>query len=194
MSIKIISPAGFKTIPWKNGLGETTELAISEGGSLTNFDWRLSIATVSQDGVFSDFSGYDRNLVLISGQGISLTHDDEKIDKLEHLLDMASFDGGCKTFGQLTDGMIKDFNIMTKTGVYQAVVERYSEAQSISLLANKQYFVYALKSDTLVSSNNKNITLSEGHLLAVSSENIDELQLNGSHLIVIQLINKKASR
>jgi len=204
MGITIVPPQDFKTIPWKNGLGETTELAISEGGTLTDFDWRLSIATVAQDGIFSDFSGYDRNLVLISGQGISLTHDDKKLDKLEQALDMSSFDGGCKTYGELTAGVIKDFNIMTKSGDYQALVDRYLEHQSITLAANRQYFVYSLKSDAFLKANginansanalNKVMTLAAGHLLAVSLNNNDELLLTGSELIVIQLINIKPSK
>jgi len=60
--ITIISPQQFKKTPWKNGKGETTELAISEGGTLENFDWRLSIASVTEDGAFSYFTGYCRNL------------------------------------------------------------------------------------------------------------------------------------
>ena len=72
MTINIISPEQYKTIPWKNGLGETTELAINEGGDVTNFDWRLSIARVTKDGFFSDFSNYSRNLILISCKGLRL--------------------------------------------------------------------------------------------------------------------------
>ena len=51
--INIITPEQFNTIPWKNGKGQTTELAISENGSIDDFDWRLSIASVVEDGAFS---------------------------------------------------------------------------------------------------------------------------------------------
>ena len=51
--INIIAPKQFKTVAWKNGLGETTELAINRGGTLNSFDWRLSMASVVEDGVFS---------------------------------------------------------------------------------------------------------------------------------------------
>ena len=175
MAINIISPEHYKTIPWKNGLGETTELAISEDGNLENFDWRLSIATVSQDGIFSDFSGYSRNLVLIAGHGIRLEHDGKKVDQLDKLLDMASFNGGCKTFGKLTSGTIIDFNIMTKTSVYQAQVDRYINEQVINLNANVQYFVYGLSDMTLVSVNDNTIKLPSCHLLAISKNNKDKV-------------------
>ncbi|HIG67219.1 MAG TPA: hypothetical protein EYQ44_05265 [Porticoccaceae bacterium] len=64
------------------------------------------MASVTEDGFFSDFSNYSRNLVLIPGNGIRLEHDNQKVEQLDQLLDMASFDGGCKTFGTLTSGEI----------------------------------------------------------------------------------------
>ena len=109
--ITVISPDSFKKIPWKNGLGFTTELAINDGANLDDFDWRLSIASVTSNGEFSNFSGYDRNLVLIEGNSLSLQHDQKHTDKLTQLLDIAKFDGGCKTFGTLHNGAINDFNI-----------------------------------------------------------------------------------
>ena len=188
MTITIISPETFKTIPWKNGLGETTQLAISEGGELANFDWRLSIASVTEDGFFSDFSGYSRNLVLISGQGIRLEHDNYAEDQLDQLLDMASFDGGCKTFGKLTAGAIKDFNIMTKTSAYQAQVECYIDEQCITLKANAQYFVYGLSQMTKLTLTNNKMKLPCGYLLAISKDNKEEVLIKGANLIIIQLV------
>ena len=188
MAINIISPEQFRTIPWKNGQGKTTQLAISEGGDLANFDWRLSIATVSENGIFSDFSGYSRNLVLISGKGIHLEHDDKKVDQLEQLLDMASFDGGCKTLGKLTSGPIIDFNIMTKTAIYQAQVKRYIDEQYITLMANAQYFVYGLSQVTKLTCTNENTELPAGYLLAVSKNNKEKVGIKGANLIVIQLV------
>ncbi|MFB1016047.1 MAG: HutD family protein [Alteromonadaceae bacterium] len=188
MAINIISPEQFTTIPWKNGQGKTTQLAISEGGDLANFDWRLSIATVSENGIFSDFSGYSRNLVLISGKGIHLEHDNKKVDQLEQLLDMASFDGGCKTLGKLTSGPIIDFNIMTKTAIYQAQVKRYIDEQYITLTANAQYFVYGLSQVTKLNITHEDMELPTGYLLAVSKDNKEEVVIKGANLIVIQLV------
>ena len=35
--ISVLSPELFKTIPWKNGQGETIELAMNYGGNLNDF-------------------------------------------------------------------------------------------------------------------------------------------------------------
>ena len=189
MTIDIISPERNKTIPWKNGLGETTELAINEGGDVTNFEWRLSIASVTEDGLFSDFSNYSRNLVLISGNGICLKYDNQKVEQLDQLLDMASFDGGCKTFITLTAGEIKDFNIITKTSIYHTHVECYRDHQSIILKQNTQYFVYSVSHEAILNFNNTTIELSCGYLLAISKANKEEVILKGRNLIVIRLLD-----
>jgi environmental stress-induced protein Ves len=201
--INIISPAHYKTIPWKNGLGETTELAISEGGDVNDFDWRLSIASVSLDGDFSDFSGYARNLVLISGNGISLKHTDSQgnvqTDVLVNLLDMSIFDGGCKTLGELVSGSIKDFNIMTKVGEYVANVDTYTSQQKVSLVGQTAYFVYCLDKDLLfhvaeiLEDDNtseiktENQILPAQHLLKISVKNNKKITLMGENIIVIAL-------
>ncbi len=142
--IEIITPEQFTKTPWKNGKGETIELAVNDGGDVNGFDWRLSMATVSEDGAFSDFSGYWRNLVLIEGQGIDLTHDDEYTDSLRELLEFTTFDGGSKTIGKLTDGTIKDFNVMVKQGLYIPQVSTFHELDSLLLDESVLNFVYAI--------------------------------------------------
>ena len=63
--IETLASASYRTVPWKNGGGTTREIAVSE-------DWRLSVATIEQDGPFSDFTGFDRTIVPIEGNGIEL--------------------------------------------------------------------------------------------------------------------------
>mgnify|MGYP002700309130 CR=1 FL=1 len=169
--IEIIEPEQFKTLPWKNGLGETTELAINEQGNLDNFSWRLSIASVVNDGVFSDFSGYHRNLALIKGKGLSLQHDGKNVDMLDKLLDVASFDGSCKTLGKLTDGAIKDFNIITANDNVSAQVDCYIEPQqvAIKLQENSLCFAYSLSGAMKISAfQTENSAVPVGYLAKLS--------------------------
>jgi environmental stress-induced protein Ves len=193
--IEIITPAQFKTIPWKNGQGETTELAINESGSLDNFDWRLSIASVVKDGVFSNFDGYYRNLVLIEGEGLSLTHDEQKTDVLKKRLDVASFSGGCKTFGKLTHGAIKDFNIITRNEKISPTVHCYLEDQQIvvKLSATDICFAYSLTDDIAVEPfEHENLLAPVGHLVKLSAQNNVlkgeplSIRLTGKNMIIVQ--------
>ena len=62
-------------MPWKNGQGSTTELAIEPpGAALDGFDWRISIAELRGSGPFSTFPGYDRIIVQLDGPPMILTH------------------------------------------------------------------------------------------------------------------------
>lgn len=194
--LQVIAPQKFKTIPWKNGLGETTELAINEGGNLDSFDWRLSIASVINDGVFSDFSGYQRNLVLIAGNGIMLKHDDNKVDNLTNLLDIAKFDGDCKTHGKLCDGAIKDFNIITNNQKIQPQVNCYLDAQEVrgQLTKLNIYFAYSLTREISIKvSEQEKVIVPQGHLVKMSlaggiEDDVESMfQIDGENLILIQL-------
>ncbi len=194
--LKIIKPAQFKTIPWKNGQGETTELAINEQGNLAHFDWRLSIASVVNDGFFSNFNGYHRNLVLIEGAGLSLTHDNEKTDKLNNILDIASFSGGCKTYGELTQGSIKDFNIITNNEKILPNVHCFLKEQQVTvkLLKNSMCFAFSLTDEIVVEPlGQKNSVIAVGDLMQYSA--IDNelkiealtIKITGKNMIIVQL-------
>lgn len=148
--LNIIDKTQFVQTPWKNGKGVTTELAISDGGTLDNFDWRISIATVSENGAFSDFTGVERNLFLIAGNGIELHHELNgigKTDRLVNLLEHSSFYGSSKTTGTLVNGEIFDLNLMTKEGLYQVEIHAFVEPQLLHSPLNIRHdellFIYA---------------------------------------------------
>jgi environmental stress-induced protein Ves len=189
--IKIILPSEFKNIPWKNGLGVTTELAINKGGTVQDFDWRLSIASVVEDGVFSDFSGYLRQLVLIQGNGITLTHSNNKVDRLDELLDVATFDGANKTIGSLHDGSIKDFNIMTKASKLTSTVKRIIAKQAIELPNSSLCFIFGIKNNTVViDEDNVKTMLPQGHLMQINNKT-DKLILSAENAIIITIDKKE---
>jgi hypothetical protein len=109
----IIEPTSYIAMPWRNGLGTTIELLKQDLPDGDRFAWRLSMAEVASDGKFSNFSGYDRTLLLLEGRGLSLdcagvSH------RLEKPLQLARFSGDEQTCATLHDGPVKDFNIMTQ--------------------------------------------------------------------------------
>lgn len=183
----VISPEHFKTIPWKNGQGETIELAINDGGILADFIWRLSMANVVEDGVFSDFSGYQRNLVLIAGKGINLQHDDNKIDTLHHLLDVANFDGGCRTIGNLLDGEITDFNVITDKEKCSVVVKTFKEQQTLEVNPADLCFIYSLSGAFQLTSYQNQQIIKAKHLLKLSAAKAGDVTITGQKLIVVYL-------
>jgi len=73
--IKILRPSEFKSMPWKNGLGVTAQIAIEPSEARfpeDRFDWRLSAATIRSANEFSLFPGYRRCLTVWKGAGLCL--------------------------------------------------------------------------------------------------------------------------
>lgn len=65
-----LTPADYHTMPWANGKGSTVEmLKFEENDKLL---WRLSRASVVENGDFSIFPGIERNLTVITGPGFDL--------------------------------------------------------------------------------------------------------------------------
>jgi uncharacterized protein len=107
--MRIISIPEYRETPWKNGGGITTEI-YSTGRK--RFDWRASIATVAASGPFSNFAGFDRHIMVMEGDGMSLEVDGER-----HILAPMvpfSFLGDSNTESQIMNGPVRDFNLMVR--------------------------------------------------------------------------------
>ena len=71
--IRTLGPAEFRRMAWANGKGVTVELARQDrDGEML---WRLSRASVVEDGPFSLFPGVERNLTVLTGPGFDLAGD-----------------------------------------------------------------------------------------------------------------------
>ena len=132
---KIYSPEDFQTLPWRNGLGSTVELISESLEGYEAFSWRLSIASVANDGPFSDFSGYDRTLLLLEGAGITLNNPNGSSIELNSPLDCAHFKGEDLIDASLHDGPIKDFNVMTLRSICTSRVTAITEKSEPLILS-----------------------------------------------------------
>ncbi|MEQ9349947.1 MAG: HutD family protein, partial [Alphaproteobacteria bacterium] len=112
---RILKPADYQSMPWKNGKGTTTQITIfpaDAGLDGTPFIWRLSIADVPDSGAFSRFPGYDRTIMVIEGEGMTLSVGGGETRRMNHLYEPFSFSGDADTQCQLLGGPIRDFNII----------------------------------------------------------------------------------
>lgn len=116
MTILKLGPDDYRTMPWKNGAGSTTELVIEPPGATLagGFHWRVSMATVAESGPFSSFPGYDRTLLLLEGQGLELEHGPHGRALLPGPLVPVRFQGEWATTGRLLGGPCLDFNVMSR--------------------------------------------------------------------------------
>ena len=117
---KIIRLADCPVVPWKNGGGTTTEIALSpEGAGLDAFDWRVSMAEVASDGPFSLFPGIDRTLTVLEGEGMELRIEGREPVMLGQGSDPVAFPGDVPTSAVLKKGPIRDLNVMTRRGRFR---------------------------------------------------------------------------
>ena len=125
--MRVIRTGECRVMPWKNGGGTTTEIALHPpGASLDTFEWRLSMAHVGTDGPFSSFPGIDRTLAVLAGAGIALTSDEAGAVTLQRASAPYAFPGEWDVEGRLVDGPIDDLNIMTRRGRWQHRMQRLS--------------------------------------------------------------------
>ena len=100
-------------MPWLNGRGESLEIA-GDRGLDDAWSWRLAMAPVVADGQFSKIDGVDRQLVLVEGDGMTLTIDRKVFEC--NPLEIISFRGEAMTSARLARGPIRDINLMTRRG------------------------------------------------------------------------------
>ena len=134
--MRIIRARDCRSMPWKNGGGTTTEIAaFPEGASLSDFDWRISMAHVGQDGPFSAFPGIDRTLSVLTGKGITLAFGDGEAVTLDRASPPYPFAADRAVDGRLVAGPIDDLNVMTRRGRWRHEVTRLSGSGPHAFLA-----------------------------------------------------------
>ena len=105
---EVTYPNNLPAVLWKNRGGLTREIAKHEvEGALI---WRISIADVAIDGPFSRFPGLTRILTVIAGDGIDLHMPDGVMNARPEI--PVQFPGGVSTEGRLTNGPIRDLNVI----------------------------------------------------------------------------------
>ena len=72
--LTLLDPASYLRTPWKNGGGTTVDIAYS--GDV----WRFGRTPIVKAGPFSDYTGFDRVQVLVSGSGLVLETPEGEID------------------------------------------------------------------------------------------------------------------
>ncbi len=130
--MQIIERSSFVTARWRNGGGVTHEVARREANG--RMIWRISIAEVERDGPFSLFTGYERILTVIEGNGMTLHHTDSDRSVLAKPFEPVRFSGDAAIDGKLIDGPCRDFNLIFDLKYFEArlTVARAVEAVGVA--------------------------------------------------------------
>jgi environmental stress-induced protein Ves len=121
MKIRLLPANEYRRERWKNGLGWTREIERYPSDA-EPWVWRVSIAEVDKDGPFSAFPGCDRELVLLTGEGMRLLFDDGETAVLNPPHDRHRFAGERALRAELLNGPTHDFNVIWRRDSLQTQV------------------------------------------------------------------------
>ncbi len=179
-------------MPWKNGGGVTVEIAIHPiNASVDNFDWRISTATVANDGPFSVFPDIDRTLSVLEGIGIVLD-----VEGLETTLSRETapfaFAADASSGARLIDGTITDLNVMTRRGRFTHQVERIVTNDSAIIAPDRgTMLVFCAEGNFELKSDSRIAHLGQHDCLILSGEAQFSVELIGKGIVykisIIQL-------
>jgi environmental stress-induced protein Ves len=146
MPLSLLRDGTYDRKAWKNGGGITEDVWLfPEGASHDDFDIRLSLAEISQDGPFSSFPGIDRTITLVGGDPFVLLFGNGESHRLERLVPL-SFDGMLTPESRLDGEPSRDFNVMTRRGrwTHQVAVHRDGGNIKLDLEANYVAVLHAV--------------------------------------------------
>lgn len=115
MSFHVIRATDVQPQPWKNGMGVTREIArFPTRAGNEDFLWRVSVAEVDSAAPFSEFPGIDREIVLLDGDGFTMTLDESLSHALTTPFAPFAFPGEARVDVAMAGGATRDFNLMVR--------------------------------------------------------------------------------
>ena len=132
--MRILKADEYRHMPWRNGRGETAEVAIGPAGAtLDDFDWRVSMARIDADGPFSIFPETDRTLTVLRGDGLHLSIAGAAPVELTCDSEPLAFPGDVAADATLLGGTVTDLNVMTRRERLKHSVRRLCIEGSVDL-------------------------------------------------------------
>ncbi len=162
--IRLLDPAAFRTVPWKNGGGTATDIAQKLGAD-GEPDWRVGTAAIDRDGPFSDYAGVTRTFTIIHGAGVTL---DFPVEGARPVPPDAPtvFAGAPAPYCRLVDGVkATAFNLLTRDGVASGTVAILGGGTRHPLPASSVAVLFAVAGDWQVTTGEGGALLMAGAAL-----------------------------
>jgi len=191
VNVTLIPATEYRRERWKNGLGWTREVLRWPLDS-EQWDWRISIAEVDKGGAFSSFPGVDRELVLLSGEGMRLKFEDGESVELHPPHDRHRFAGERALEAELLAGPTQDFNLMWRRDRVEASVLHRPLVGSMLFFAEPgvRWVAYLLSGRAMVKDQLLPMVLEQGDTAMLAPQPGDHQRLiieGGGELLLVRI-------
>lgn len=171
--IKVLGPKDYQRMPWKNGQGMTTEIARFPPDGFGRFQWRVSIADVVSAGAFSAFTGYDRLIACIEGEGMRLVVDGGEPEAVARDARPFFFSGDAAVTCELIGGPTRDFNLIVDRARMRGEMIRLRAGESWTGGADDTIVVvYSLRGSVRIHAGDADTRLTEDHTARIDDEGV----------------------
>ena len=110
-TVQTVKLADVPPLPWRNGGGSTQQLLA--GPDAHAWQWRISVARITQHGPFSAYPGVERWFVVLAGTGVALNTGDRLVQVTPPSPPL-QFDGAGAPGCTLLEGPTLDLNRMVR--------------------------------------------------------------------------------
>ncbi|GFZ95445.1 HutD/Ves family protein [Dyella caseinilytica] len=184
-ALRPVPADALRTQAWANGAGTTT--VIASGPDESNWQWRLSIADITQDCAFSPYPGTQRQFVALDAP-IHLHFGDQRDVSLLRL-SVTHFDGADAPHAQLPEGPTRAFNLMLRGDAEGNLIARPLNG-SMWLPARESWpwFVYLLSGQAEVRVEDEQMNIEAGSSLWIDALPRQRIRIEGGgELLLVQL-------
>ena len=179
--VRVLAAGQHRRMRWKNGLGWTHEVAREPADEAAPFAWRVSVAEVDADCEFSAFPGVDRSILVLVGAGMELRVGAAPVTLSAGGPGLAfAGEGGGQC--RLLAGPTRDFNVMTRRGVYTHTLVRTRLDTSLALARGEGTTLVYVATGRAVAAG---LELGAGDCLRVEAVSGDSLMIVGAGELVI---------
>ena len=127
--------------PWPNGAGRKADIAAGPIGDDGKPDWLLAYAWLDADAPFSDYTGHDRTITLVSGVGFILEFAEGAPKMIDAPFRPAGFDGAIPAQCRLPAGACLVLNAMSRRGRWRHRVTTASSRAPLPAVAGVRFIV-----------------------------------------------------
>jgi uncharacterized protein len=184
-ALRLLDAASLRTQAWANGAGTTTVIASEPDDA--HWQWRLSIAEITQDAPFSSFADTRRLFVPLDAP-IQLRFDDTRTLDLLRLA-VARFDGADAPYASLPEGPTRAFNLMLRgTAQGELIARPLNGSMWLPTRAGWRWFVHVLGGHARVHVDDQQLVADAGSHLWIDAQPGERVRIEGGgELILVQL-------